>query len=233
MRASFVLQGERCGPVSDPRDSGSWADLEAPPLLLVVSGPSGAGKTTLCRRLIDRASSGETAPGIAFSVSTTTRDPREGERDGHDYHFVDESTFQEMVDGDEFLEWAEVHGERYGTSRQAVQRQMREGKDVILDIDVQGGRQVRRSSREAVLVFVLPPSFEELEHRLSERGTESRRTRRQRIENARREIEELERYDYLVVNDDLERAVRRLGAIRIAEKSRVDRLPEVLPQDRD
>lgn len=217
--------------MSSPPDPDAWSRLEAPPLLMVVSGPSGAGKTTLCRRLIERVSAGEPDGGMAFSVSTTTRDPREDEREGHDYHFVDEATFQEMVEAGNFLEWAEVHGERYGTSRRVVQQQMREGKDVILDIDVQGGRQVRESSRDAVLVFVLPPSFEELRRRLSERGTESERTRRTRIENARREIEELERYDYVVINDDLERAVRRMESIRKAEKCRVDRLEEIPPDE--
>lgn len=217
--------------MSSPLDPESWSSLGAPSLLMVVSGPSGAGKTTLCRRLIERVTSEEPDGGMAFSVSTTTRTPREDEREGYDYHFVDEATFEEMVEAGEFLEWAEVHGERYGTSRRAVEQQMRGGKDVILDIDVQGGQQVRQSSRDAVLVFVLPPSFEALRRRLSERGTESQRTRRTRIENARREIEEIGRYDYVVINDDLDRAVRRLEAIREAEKCRVDRLEEVPSDD--
>jgi len=191
---------------------------------MVVSGPSGAGKTTLCRRLIEHADARASDPGIAFSVSTTTREPRREEREGRDYHFVDGTTFDRMIEEDTFLEWATVHGERYGTSREAVQKQMRAGKDVILDIDVQGGRQVRQAAPDAVLVFVLPPSFEELRRRLSERGSESKSALRRRMDNARREIEELDRYDYVVINDEVDRAVRRLRSIRRAEKCRVDRI---------
>lgn len=205
---------------TDPRE---WVRTADPPLLFVVSGPSGTGKTTLCRRLIERVRQGEDEGGMVFSVSTTTRSPREEEEDGRDYHFVGDAEFDRMVKRGEFLEWAEVHGKRYGTARQTVEEQMQAGRDVILDIDVQGGRQVRKASFRAVLIFVLPPSFEELRRRLQGRGTESDDVIEGRIQVAREEIEALDLYDYVVVNDDLDRAVRTLEAIRRAEKCRVDR----------
>lgn len=206
-----------------PTDPREWAQTADPSLLFVVSGPSGSGKTTLCHRLIERVSSDEDGGEMAFSVSTTTRSPRADEEEGRDYHFVDDAEFDRMIEDGAFLEWAEVHGQRYGTLRRTVEEQMQTGRDVILDIDVQGGRQVRKASTRAVLIFVLPPSFKELRRRLQGRDTESDEAIERRIQVAREEIGALDLYDYLVVNDDVDRAAGTLEAIRRAEKCRVDR----------
>ncbi|MFB6357236.1 MAG: guanylate kinase [bacterium] len=150
-----------------------------PNLLLVVSAPSGAGKSTICRRVINQHGD------VEFSVSTTTRDPRNDEIDGEDYHFVNEATFDNMVENGEFLEWAHVHGERYGTSRETVINQLEKSRDVILDIDIQGARQVQDIYPDAVFVFVAPPSMEELERRLRNRDTETEDQIKERLNNAR------------------------------------------------
>ena len=144
--------------------------------LFVISAPSGAGKSTLCHRLM------EETPGVAFSVSHTTRAPRKGEVDGVDYHFVSKEQFMHMVEQEEFLEWAEVHGNCYGTSRSAVTAMLENGQDVLLDIDVQGAMQVRDVFPESVLIFILPPSLQVLERRLRNRGTDTEETIRLRLE---------------------------------------------------
>lgn len=177
-------------------------------MMLILSAPSGAGKTTLARKLI-----GQT-PAATFSISATTRPPRGRERDGVDYTFLSHEAFQEMIDGDLLLEWAEVHGQRYGTPRKYAEEALRHGRLVIFDIDVQGGAQIKKAHPEAVSVFVLPPSFEELERRLRGRGTEAEDLVRRRMEAARREIEAgLSQYDYVIVNDDFEKAYRELHAL--------------------
>ncbi|NPB08987.1 MAG: guanylate kinase [Thermodesulfobacteria bacterium] len=192
-------------------------------LVLVVSAPSGAGKTTLCKRLLQED------PEIAFSVSYTTRPPRPNERHGHDYFFVDRETFERMIAEDDFLEWAEVYGNLYGTSKSQVLKRLEEGRDVLLDIDVQGAFQVRQKlGREAVLVFILPPSLEELERRLRSRETEDEETIRRRLSVARKEIERAKDFDYLVLNDDLEEAYQTLRAILRAERQRPFRRPDLL-----
>ena len=188
-------------------------------LLLVLSAPSGTGKTTLARRFVDAH------PEAEFSVSVTTREPRGAERDGVDYRFLDALTFQRMIERDELVEWAEVHGHFYGSPQAAVDRAFASGGIAVFDIDVQGGESIRRRHPEAVLVFVLPPSMAELERRLRERGTESEDAIRRRMLAARSELENGTRaYDYLVVNDSVDRAYAELEAIVTAERSRRGRV---------
>ncbi len=186
--------------------------------LFVISAPSGAGKSTLCHRLM------EETPGVAFSVSHTTRSPRRGEVEGVDYHFVSKDHFMHMVEQGEFLEWAEVHGNCYGTSGSAVMAMLENGKDVLLDIDVQGAMQVRDIFTEAVLVFIMPPSLEVLEQRLRNRGTDSEETIRLRMENARGELAAVREYHFLIVNDDLIRAAGDLQSIVLARRCRTRRV---------
>ncbi len=191
-------------------------------LLIVVSSPSGAGKTTLCRRLIDEF------PDIVFSVSYTTRPIRRGEEEGVDYHFVDRVTFDAMVGREEFAEWAEVHGNRYGTTIEAVQQALEGGRHVLFDVDYQGGRQIKaKFEREAVLVFVLPPSLSELERRLRQRATDEAEVIDRRLEKALDELKQYSLYQYLIVNDELPRAYDRLRAIYLAAQSSIDRLGHV------
>jgi len=188
-------------------------------LLIVVSSPSGAGKTTLCRRLIDEF------PDILFSVSYTTRPMRRGEEDGVDYRFVDENIFSQMVENGEFAEWAEVHGNRYGTTVVAVREALDGGRHVLFDVDYQGGRQIKaKFEKEAVLVFVLPPSLDELEHRLRKRATDAADVIERRLAKARDELKHYSLYQYLIVNDDLPRAYDRLRAIYLAAQSSIDRM---------
>ncbi len=188
-------------------------------LLLVLSAPSGTGKTTLARRFV------EAHADAAFSVSVTTREPRGAERDGMDYHFVDALAFQRMIERDELVEWAEVHGNFYGSPRSTVDRAFSTGGIAVFDIDVQGGQSIQRGYPEAVLVFVLPPSMAELERRLRERGTESEDSIRRRMLAARSEVEHGARaYDYLVVNDTVDRAYGELEAIVTAERCRRGRV---------
>jgi len=186
-------------------------------ILFVVSSPSGGGKTTLCRRLL------EEMPGIVLSVSHTTRLPRKGEQDGREYHFVGLKDFALMRSAGEFLEWAEVYGRFYGTSRRAVEAILAGGNDVLLDIDVQGALQIRGHCPDAVLVFVLPPSLEELRLRLAARGTEDPAAIENRLAAAKMELAQLHRYDYSVTNDDLDEAYRALAAVLVAERCRVSR----------
>lgn len=181
-------------------------------ILLVVSSPSGAGKTTLCTRLRREF------PTLGFSVSYTTRPARKGETDGVEYNFVDLPTFQEMVARDEFAEYAMVHNNMYGTSARRVTEVIEEGKDILFDIDYQGGRQLRQKfPDDVVLVFILPPSIKELERRLRGRGTDSNEVIERRIRVAREELRHYDEYDYLVMNDDLERAYDALRAVYLSQ----------------
>lgn len=191
----------------------------APGLLLVLSAPSGAGKTTLARRLEQEF------PQAEFSISFTTREPRGQEKDGVDYHFVDHRTFRQMVDHHDFIEYAEVHGNYYGTSRGIAERVFATRGIAVFDIDVQGGLKIKSRFPDAVLVFILPPSMEELERRLRGRGTDKDETIHRRMLAARSEIERgLESYDYLVINDDLEPAYQELRSVVIAERARRGRV---------
>ncbi len=180
--------------------------------LLILSAPSGTGKTTLARRLL------AAHPGGIFSVSFTTRAPRGAERDGVDYHFVDEETFQRMVTADAFLEHAEVHGHKYGTPRSVASQARANGVLAIFDIDVQGGESIKAAHPESIRVLILPPSLQELERRLRSRSTDDEVTVRRRLEAARQELQRARAYEYWVVNDDLERATDDLNAIIRAER---------------
>lgn len=191
-------------------------------LLLVVSGPSGAGKGTICHAMLEHR------PDIRLSVSATTRKPREGEVDGKNYFFLPEDTFRGMIDRKEFLEWACFCGNYYGTPRAAVEEQLAAGRDVILEIDVQGAMQVKSKFPEAVFIFVLPPSYEELRNRIVGRGTESPEVIHQRLEAAKQEYTHIEKYNYIVLNDYIDSAVERFCAIIDAEKLRTERNAEVI-----
>lgn len=175
--------------------------------LFIISAPSGVGKTTLVRTILSRS------PTLRFSVSCTTRAPRPGETPSVDYHFLTETEFLDGIRTGRFLEWAEVHGRYYGTDGLQVERWLADGEDVLLDIDVQGARQVRCSYPEARTIFILPPSMQTLGERLRGRGTESPEDLERRLSNARLEIQEAAWYQYLVVNDALEEAVADLMAI--------------------
>ena len=182
--------------------------------LLVISGPSGAGKSTVVFKAI------EGREDVCFSTSVTTRSPRPGEVDGREYFFVDFERFREMVENDELLEHAEYVANRYGTPRAYVEQRMAEGLNVVLDIEVQGARQVRKKMPEAVLIFIAPPSIEELERRLRGRGTDTEAAIEGRLIRARQEFQEADFYDYLIVNDDVEKAAAKLNAIIEAEHCR-------------
>lgn len=173
----------------------------------IVSAPSGSGKTTLLQNLL------KSFTDLKFSVSHTTRQPRQGERNGVDYFFTERAAFQEMADRGEFLEWAEYYGQLYGTSRAFVEQHVTAGCDVILDIDVEGARQVKSRMKDAIAVFIMPPSFSELERRLRARRQESDEAIHRRLEIARGEISFCRDYDYIVVNDVVEESVRLLEAI--------------------
>jgi guanylate kinase len=180
---------------------------------IVVSGPSGAGKTTLVRALV------KGVPMLRRSVSVTTRPPRKGEIDGDAYFFVDRPEF-ERLKRDQLVEWAEVHGYLYGTPRGFVETTLGKGLDVVLSIDVNGGRQVKKCFPDAVMVFILPPSFEVLEQRIRRRAADLAKDIKTRLENAREELRALPEYEYVVVNDELGDAIVVLGAIVASERSR-------------
>ncbi len=186
--------------------------------LFVISAPSGAGKTTLCNRLIKELS------GLEFSVSHTTRTPRPNEVHGKDYFFVSHDEFQRLVQKDAFLEWARVHGNFYGTSKEQVVTKLSRGIDVVLDIDVQGARQVKERFPGAITIFILPPSWKVLEKRLKSRGSEDREKLRIRLQNALKELEEVTNYDYVVVNDKLDVATEELKSIVVAARLKAKRV---------
>lgn len=192
-------------------------------ILFVLSGPSGVGKDALLDRLLHGEPRALWTAGLRKCVTATTRAPRPGEVDGVDYHFWDETTFRQRVEQGAFLEWAQVFGRHYGTPRAWVEERRAAGEDVILKIDVQGGLAVKECCPDAVMIFLLPPSLAELERRADERGTESAAQRATRRRDARFELGQARLYDYLVVNDDLEAAAARVGAIILAERSRTAR----------
>ena len=177
----------------------------------IISGPSGVGKSTVLRELFkDR-------DDLYFSISATTREPREGEVDGVHYHFIDLKRFQELIEEDALLEYAEYVGNFYGTPKKFVDKAMNDGKDVILDIEVQGALQVSAKRPETVRIFIAPPSWEELERRLVSRGTDSEEKIQKRLLRAKAELRTADVYDYFVINDTVERAVREINAIMLAE----------------
>ncbi len=180
--------------------------------VFVISAPSGAGKTTLCRRLLDEDR------GIDFSVSSTTRPPRDGEKEGVDYHFVSRQDFERRRDQGEFVEWAVVGGHLYGTSVKALQEASERGHDILLDIDTQGAMSVQRLMPEAILIFILPPTRAALRARLETRGTDGPEDVARRLGLARGEVDKCPAYDYVIINDDLEEAYGLLRAIVAASR---------------
>jgi len=187
-------------------------------LLFIVSAPSGAGKSSLIEAVL------KDDPRLRLSISYTTRAPRPGEADGREYHFVDDRTFIAMLERGEFLESAEVHGNRYGTSQVVVEKFLAGGEDLLLEIDWQGAQQVRRLHPECVGIFILPPSLAELERRLRKRAQDSEQTIRKRLANAREEISHLAEFEYAIINKDFDEAKRNLQAVIRASRLRTARL---------
>ena len=186
---------------------------------MVFSAPSGAGKSTIVREVLRRG----TVPGMELSVSATTRPRRPGEEEGRDYHFLCEEEFEDRKEKGEFAEWAEVHGYLYGTLRSTVEEALEGGKVLLLEIDVQGARRIREAFPDSVSVFVVPPSLDALEERLRRRGRDPEEDIRRRLESAPGELSRASEYDYIVINDDLEEAVRAVEAILTAEYHRTCR----------
>lgn len=191
-------------------------------ILFVVSSPSGGGKGTLIRRLLD------VTPDLGYSVSYTTRAPRNGEVNGREYFFVNCDTFENMIAADEFLEWACVHGNYYGTSRHQVAEETLAGVDIVLEVDVQGAESIRTLQLDSVSIFILPPSYEVLRRRLITRGTDTEAQLELRLRNAPAELKQYSLFDYVVVNDDLERATRQISSIVYAERARCRRQAHVV-----
>ena len=190
--------------------------------LLVISGPSAAGKGTICRKLLARNED------LIFSVSATTRKPRVGEKEGINYFFIDSLKFNNMIEHKEFLEYARVHNNYYGTPRNFVLNNVNKGKTVILEIDVKGALQVKKVYPEAVFIFLLPPSMEELKNRIEKRGTESKEDINIRLRNAFEELKFVDEYDYFVINDKVKNAVESVESIIKAEKLKVKRYNNII-----
>ncbi len=190
--------------------------------MFIISGPSGVGKGTIVKALM------ETRSDIFLSVSATTRPPRKGEQDGVHYHFIDAARFRALIEEDSFLEYAEYVGNFYGTPKKYVDDAMAEGKDVILEIDVQGATQVSSKRPDAVTIFVVPPSWETLEQRLRDRGTDSEEKLQKRLVRAKVELQAAASYQYMVINDTVEKAVREVSAIMLAEHCRPDERMQLL-----
>jgi guanylate kinase len=187
-------------------------------LLIVVSGPSGVGKGTVCSALRKKM------PELTYSISATTRPPRETEVDGVNYFFKTVSEFKEMIKNDELIEWAQYVGNYYGTPRRFVEETLAAGKDILLEIEVQGAMQVRDKFPQGIFIFLVPPSFEDLKRRILNRGTETETSLAHRLNAANDELKQIERYDYVVINDEVEQACERIRAIITAEHCRKDRL---------
>jgi len=195
-------------------------------ILFVVSGPSGVGKTSMIKSIISEMED------AVFSVSCTTRPKRPGEVDGEDYFFVSEEEFKKMIEEDAFLEWARVHGYLYGTPKKFVEDTVNKGKDVILDIDVQGALSVKKKTEDAVYIFIAPPSIEDLRERLEKRKTEDREAMERRLEDARWELQLIEEFDYLIINRDLVEAVNDLKSIMRSERLKTTRQKEMIEKYR-
>jgi guanylate kinase len=191
-------------------------------LLIVVSGPSGTGKGTLCKQLLARN------PNISYSVSATTRSPRAGEIEGANYYFLSKQKFQQMIEHEEFLEWAEVYGNYYGTPLKKIQEKLASGEDVLLEIDTQGAMKVMQKFPEAVYIYILPPSLQELEQRIRRRGSETEDSILRRLHAAKSEIRTGEHYKYVVVNDAVRSAVGKMTAIIVAEHCRMEKNTSLL-----
>ncbi len=187
-------------------------------LLVVVSAPSGTGKTTICKEVL------KIVPELRFSISCTTREPRRGEKDGRDYHFISREEFETRISGGDFIEWAENHGHLYGTLKRDVEGLVREGHDVLFDVDPRGAKELKSQYNNAVFVFILPPSIDVLKDRLKKRGSEEDSVMKARFERAFKEIGEVVWYDYAIFNDIIDESVDVLKSIYKAEKSRRERL---------
>lgn len=187
--------------------------------LIVLSGPSGAGKGTICKALLEKAE-------FWLSVSATTRNPRAGEIEGKNYYFLTKDEFEDKIKQDDFLEYAQVYGNYYGTPKSSVLEAIESGKDVILEIDIQGALKVKETYPGGIFVFILPPSMEELKNRIILRGSETPESLMTRFKSAYQEINYVSKYNYAVVNDTVDEAVRKIQAILVAEKCRVDRIKE-------
>jgi len=196
-------------------------------LLVVISGPSGAGKGTICKRLK------EESKDLKVSVSPTTRKPREGEIEGTSYFFINEEDFIKRINNDEFLEYAKVYGNYYGTPKQEVFKQLEDGNDIILEIDIQGALQVKTNYPKGVFVFILPPSLTELNNRIEKRGTDSKEVILKRMQSAYDELDYAFEYDYVVVNDEVEAAVEKIRSIIFAEKNRAIRKKAIINKIRE
>lgn len=190
--------------------------------LFVISGPSGAGKSVLIRRILDDL------PAVRFSVSSTTRGPRPGEMEGIDYHFISREQFQADIEAARFLEHAQYSGNLYGTNRHEIEEAERLGQDLLLDIEVQGARQLQEKGVEAVYIFVAPPSFAELERRLRSRNTEDEVAIQRRLRQSVEDVSNVHRYQFVIVNDNLEEAYSRLRSIFVADRSRLSRMESSL-----
>jgi len=201
----------------------AWLATGHRPFVVVISGPSGVGKSSFVKQLLLTQ-----GLNLEYSVSATTRPRRAHETEGRDYFFLNREEFRRRIDAGEFVEWAEVHGEHYGTLRSEIERRLGAGRNVLLDIDVQGGKSVRRVYKDGVFIFVLPPSLQSLEERLRGRATDSDETIRLRLDNALREINLVSEYDYAVVNDDLRSALDRVASIIVAESCNTSRRPPLV-----
>lgn len=191
-------------------------------LLIVVSGPSGAGKDTVCNKLL------EEEKNIWISVSMTSREPRKNEIEGKDYYFITKEEFEKRIDDEEFLEYAVVHSNQYyGTPKNKIEEKLSKGIDVILVIDIQGALKIKEQIEEALFIFIVPPSMEELKKRLIERNTETKEKILERFKTAYNEINEIKKYNYVVVNDRVNNAVNKVKSIITAEKCRVDRIEDI------
>ena len=188
--------------------------------LIILSGPSGAGKGTIHNELL------KTEKNLTYSVSMTTRSPRPDEKDGIDYYFVTEEEFQKEIKKGSFLEYACVHGNYYGTLKKNVTDSLDNGFDVILEIDIQGALKIKENNSDAIFIFIMPPSMRELKNRLVKRGTETKEKIIERFKNAYKEINEMNKYNYVVINDDVDKAVEKVRSIMIAERCRVERIEE-------
>jgi guanylate kinase len=201
---------------SVPETSRQFADRRG--ILFIISAPSGTGKTTLCKQLTS------TVPGLWHSISYTTRQPRPGEEHGREYFFIGESEFQQMIDRNEFVEWARVYGNLYGTPRKTLTDQLEQGIDVLLEIDVQGAIQVKKKFEDAVSIFILPPSMQVLRSRLQNRASDTPEEIRRRLQKVKEEVWSYREYAYVVRNEDLSQSLRELESVFLAERLKTKRL---------